>query len=69
MSYIDSKIHGDDVQIVEIGLDPGEAVQAEPGVLFYKSPAIEMSTGTGGGFFSAVSRSLSGEDFFTFPLI
>jgi len=35
---IDYKIIGDDMQIVEIELDPDEAVQAEAGAMTYMGP-------------------------------
>jgi uncharacterized protein (AIM24 family) len=46
---IDYRILGDDMQIVEIILDPGEGVRAETGAMLYLEGGIEMSTGTGGG--------------------
>ncbi|ODN42322.1 TIGR00266 family protein [Piscirickettsia litoralis] len=61
---IDYKLIGHDLQIVEIELDPGEAVQAEAGAMVYMRQGIEMQTSTGGGIFSGFKRMLSGAGFF-----
>ena len=61
---IDYKISGDDMQIVEIELDPGEGVRAEVGAMMYMEDGIEMQTSTGGGLFQGFKRMLTGESFF-----
>ena len=61
---IDYKVFGDDIQVVEIGLDTGEGVRAEAGAMLYMESGIEMQTGTGGGMFSGFKRMLTGESFF-----
>lgn len=61
---IDYKIYGDDMQLVEIELDPGEGVRAEAGAMMYMEQGIEMQTGTGGGIFSGFKRMIAGEGFF-----
>lgn len=61
---IDYKIFGDDMQIVEIELDPGEGVRAEAGAMMYMEQGIEMQTSTGGGMFKGFKRMLTGESFF-----
>lgn len=61
---IDYKIHGSDMQIVEIELDPGEGVRAEAGAMLYMDNAIEMQTSTGGGLFRGFKRMFTGESFF-----
>ena len=61
---IDYKISGDDMQVVEIELDPGEGVRAEAGTMLYMSDGIEMQTGTGGGLFKGFKRIFTGESFF-----
>jgi uncharacterized protein (TIGR00266 family) len=61
---IDYKIHGDDMQIVEVELDPGEGVRAEAGAMMYMEDNIEMQTGTGGGLFKGFKRMITGESFF-----
>lgn len=61
---IDYEILGDDMQAVVVELDPGEAVQAEAGAMLYMEEGIAMDTGTGGGIFAGLKRSLTGESFF-----
>lgn len=61
---IDYKILGDDMQLVEIELDPGEGVRAEAGALTYMEDGIQMQTGTGGGLFRGLKRMVTGESFF-----
>jgi uncharacterized protein (TIGR00266 family) len=61
---IDYNIIGDDMQIVEIELDPGEGVRAEVGAMMYMQEGLEMQTGTGGGLFKGFKRMLTGDGFF-----
>lgn len=71
---IDYEIHGDDMQFVEITLDPHETVVAEAGAMMFKNPAIEMETKMGdgsnpkAGFFDKVmsvgKRVFTGESLF-----
>ena len=71
---IDYKIIGDDMQCVEIELDPNETVIAEAGSLMYMDGNIEMNTifgdsskyndGLMGKLFSAGKRLLTGESLF-----
>ena len=61
---IDHKIFGDDMQMVEIELDPGEGVRAEAGAMMYMEDGIEMQTSTGGGIFKGFKRMITGESFF-----
>ena len=61
---IDYKIYGDDMQIVEVELDPGEGVRAEAGAMMYMEAGIEMQTSTGGGLFKGFKRMITGESFF-----
>lgn len=62
---LDYKIIGDDLQLVEIELDPGEGVRAEAGTMTYMEDNIEMQTGMGGGdLFSGFKRIFTGESFF-----
>ncbi|MGA1839866.1 MAG: TIGR00266 family protein [bacterium] len=61
---IEYKIFGDDMQIVEIGLDPGEGVRAEAGAMMYMENGIEMQTSTDGGLFKGFKRMITGESFF-----
>ncbi|WP_041468406.1 TIGR00266 family protein [Chloroherpeton thalassium] len=61
---IDYKLFGDDMQIVEVELDPQEGVRAEVGAMLYMEDGIQMQTDTGGGLFSGFKRMLTGESFF-----
>ncbi|MEC4985388.1 MAG: TIGR00266 family protein [Oscillatoria sp. PMC 1068.18] len=61
---IDYQIYGNDMQLVEIELDPGEGVRAEVGTMTYMESGIMMQTNTGGGLFSGFKRMLTGEGFF-----
>lgn len=61
---IDYQIFGDDMQLVEIELDPGEGVRAEAGAMMYLDQGIQMDTGTGGGLLKGFKRVISGESFF-----
>ena len=74
MHEIDYKIFGDDMQFVEVELDPNEATVAEAGGMMYMDDGIEMETifGDGsqqqGGFLDALAgagkRLLTGESLF-----
>lgn len=61
---VDYKILGDDMQVVEIELDPGEGVRAEVGAMLYMEEGIDMQTTTGGGMFQGFKRMLTGDSFF-----
>ncbi len=71
---IDYKIYGNDMQFVEIELDPMETVMAEPGAMMMMDDTIEMNTIFGDGsqqqdgllgkLFSAGKRVLTGESLF-----
>jgi uncharacterized protein (TIGR00266 family) len=61
---LDYKIFGDDLQLVEVELDGGEAVRAEVGTMTYMETGIEMQTDTGGGFLRGFKRMVTGESFF-----
>lgn len=61
---VEYKIYGDDMQLLEVELDPGEGVRAEAGAMTYMEDGIEMQTGTGGGLFKGLKRMVTGESFF-----
>jgi len=61
---VDYQIFGDDMQLVEVELDPGEGVRAEAGAMMYMDNSIEMQTSTGGGLFKGFKRMITGESFF-----
>ena len=74
MHEIDYKIYGDDMQFVEVELDPSEATVAEAGGMMYMEDGIEMETVFGdgsqqkGGIMDALmgagKRLLTGESLF-----
>jgi uncharacterized protein (TIGR00266 family) len=74
MHEIDFKIHGDDMQFVEIELDPQEAVVAEAGGMMFMEDGIQMETifgdgsqqtsGLMGTLLGAGKRLLTGESLF-----
>ncbi len=71
---IDFKIHGQEMQFVEIELDPGESAIAEAGAMMFKDASVHMDTifGDGSkpqtGFFGKIAaagkRILTGESLF-----
>lgn len=61
---IDYKIYGEEMQVVEVELDPGEGVRAEVGAMLYMEPGIQMQTSTGGGIFAGFKRMITGAGFF-----
>src|SRR5829696_417429 len=74
MHEIDFKIHGDDMQFVEVELDPMEAVVAEAGGMMFMEDGIQMetifgdgsqqNTGFLGALMGAGKRLLTGESLF-----
>ena len=73
---IDFEIKGEELQFVEIELDPGESAVAEAGAMVWKDASIEMTTvfgdgsgQQGGGFMGALlgagKRLVTGESLFT----
>jgi uncharacterized protein (TIGR00266 family) len=74
MHEVDYKIYGDDMQYVEVELDPGEAALAEAGGMMYMDDGVAMETifGDGSkenrGFLDALvgagKRLLTGESLF-----
>ncbi len=58
------EIIGEDVQVVEIILDPGEGVQAETGAMLLMEEGIEMHTRAEGGLLGGLKRMFTGESFF-----
>jgi uncharacterized protein (TIGR00266 family) len=57
---IDFKIEGEDLQFVEVELDPGETVVAEAGVMMYMTAGIELETVFGDGSGSAQAKGVMG---------
>lgn len=75
MDQIDYQIFGDDMQYVEVELDPGEAAVGEAGAMYYMQDGVEMdpvlgdgsgqSQGVLDGLLGAGRRLLSGASLFT----
>ena len=75
MDVIDYRIVGDDLQMVEVELDPGESAIGEAGSMLYMEAGVEMDTlfgdgsDAGGGLFGkllgAGKRLITGESLFT----
>ena len=77
MDRVDYYLHGDDMQLVEIELDPGEAAIGEAGSMMYMEDGIQMSTVFGDGsagsgasgllgkLMGAGKRLITGESLFT----
>ncbi|WP_374357330.1 TIGR00266 family protein [Chitinimonas sp.] len=75
MDVIDYRLFGDDMQFVEVELDPGEAAVGEAGTMFYMEDGIVMDTIFGDGsaaqqgfmgkLMGAGKRLLTGESLFT----
>lgn len=74
MDVVDYQIFGNEMQYVEVELDPGEAAVGEAGVMMYMQAGIQMDTVFGdgaqqGGLFGklmgAGKRLLTGESLFT----
>ena len=75
MDVVDYYLHGDDMQFVEIELDPGEAAIGEAGSMMFMDAGVDMDTVFGdgsanqGGFFGkllgAGKRLVTGESLFT----
>ena len=71
---VDYEVFGDDMQIVEVELDPGETVIAEAGAMNYMEEGITFEAKMGDGsepqqgfvqkMISAAGRSLTGESIF-----
>ncbi|HUN23546.1 MAG TPA: TIGR00266 family protein [Anaerolineales bacterium] len=71
---VDYKIYGEDLQFVEVELDPNETVVAEAGAMMYMTEGVQFETKMGdgsnpaGGLFGALgqmaSRAITGESLF-----
>jgi uncharacterized protein (TIGR00266 family) len=73
---IDFEIHGEELQFIEVQLDPGESAIAEAGALMYMTQGVRMETifgdgseasrtsGLFGSLLSAGKRLLTGESLF-----
>jgi len=57
---IDYRIEGEDLQFVEVELDPGESVVAEAGALMYMTAGVQMETIFGDGSAQNQAKGLMG---------
>src|ERR671912_2942609 len=74
MHQVDFKVVGNEMQFVEVELDPGESAVAEAGSMMYMSPAIQMEmifgdgsqqrSGVMGALLGAGKRLITGESLF-----
>ncbi len=55
---IDFKIYGEELQFVEVELDPGESAVAEAGAMMYMTQGIEMQTVFGDGSAGSLSKGI-----------
>ncbi len=58
---IDFKLYGEDLQYVEITLDPGEACISEAGAMLFMDPGIDMETIFGDGSQQTESKGFMGK--------
>ncbi len=75
MTPLNYQIHGNDMQYIQISLQPGEEVIAEQGAMMYVQPGIDMlavlgdgsrsSFGGVGRFMNAIKRKFTGESMFS----
>eukprot|EP00523_Entomoneis_sp_CCMP467_P008890 CAMPEP_0168737582 /NCGR_PEP_ID=MMETSP0724-20121128/10470_1 /TAXON_ID=265536 /ORGANISM="Amphiprora sp., Strain CCMP467" /LENGTH=341 /DNA_ID=CAMNT_0008784855 /DNA_START=124 /DNA_END=1149 /DNA_ORIENTATION=- len=61
---VQSKVEGNESQIVTVTLEPGQVLRAESGALMYMTDGVEMNTTTGGGLSAGFQRMLTGQNFF-----
>jgi uncharacterized protein (TIGR00266 family) len=65
---MESRITGTTMPVLEIGLEPGESIVAEPGELSWMTSNVQMSTGTAAagsrGIWGAVTRAIAGGGLF-----
>lgn len=65
---MESRITGTTMPVLEIGLEPGETIVAEPGEMSWMTPNVQMRTGTATagarGLWGAVTRAFAGGGLF-----
>lgn len=61
---VNSKIEGNESQIVTIQLEPGQVLRAESGAMMYMTNGVQMNTTTGGGLSEGFRRMMTGQNFF-----
>lgn len=60
---IDYRILGEEMQMVEIEMAPGEGIRAEAGAMLFMEEGVDMHTAVG-GLFGGIKRIVAGERFF-----
>lgn len=61
---IQSKVEGNESQIVTIDLEPDQVLRAESGAMMYMTENVTINTTTGGGLSEGFKRMLTGQNFF-----
>lgn len=61
---IQSKVEGNESQIVTINLEPNQVLRAESGAMMYMTENVTINTTTGGGLSEGFKRMLTGQNFF-----
>mmetsp|Transcript_9635 Transcript_9635/g.19941 ORF Transcript_9635/g.19941 Transcript_9635/m.19941 type:complete len:331 (+) Transcript_9635:68-1060(+) len=61
---IQSKVEGNESQIVTINLEPDQVLRAESGAMMYMTENVTINTTTGGGLSDGFKRMLTGQNFF-----
>ena len=61
---IQSKVEGNESQIVTVTLEPNQVLRAESGAMMYMTENVTINTTTGGGLSEGFKRMLTGQNFF-----
>ena len=61
---IQSKVEGNESQIVTINLEPDQVLRAESGAMMFMTEGVGINTTTGGGLSEGFKRMLTGQNFF-----
>ncbi len=61
---INSRVEGNESQIVTVALEPGQVLRAESGAMMYMTQGVEMNTTSGGGLSAGFKRMLTGQNVF-----
>mmetsp|Transcript_6633 Transcript_6633/g.16533 ORF Transcript_6633/g.16533 Transcript_6633/m.16533 type:complete len:350 (+) Transcript_6633:157-1206(+) len=61
---VQSKVEGNESQIVTVRLEPGQVLRAESGAMMYMTEHVTINTTTGGGLSEGFKRMLTGQNFF-----
>ncbi len=58
------QVTGDNLQVVQIEVQPGEKVYGEAGAMVFMSGNVNMAARVHGGVLSGIKRAATGESFF-----